>query len=363
MNTNYKPLPRIVPQNINLLLGSSTGSNIQASFAHAMELLSSNMPGSVLYINTVDNTRSMNTIARGYGLKPNRSGLCEIPSDLCEIDYKHSIYIINLKRGDLHRLRDTIREHLYEGYIQYVIINSWEFAASSSRYREQAIFLLKDLTDGLDEKVNPVSVMVYAEQPPNEPVAQKIQRGGFGKLSGLAKGVESISLDEEQFPDTTSIDELAELPEVKEMQIDPRIGTEDEPGISDEEAYERFLKKVKKELSPEEIEERERRTFEELGIRGESEVGERSEVRGPKSEVEGEKESALLTTNDYELTTSPSMPVINSPVTSIEELRPTPVTISRMPIHQNSYPKMNARERRRMQRHGSGNVHTDIVVK
>jgi len=359
MNTNYKPLPRIVPQNINLLLGSSIGSNIHASLAHAKELLLTQAAGSVLYINTVDNTKSMKKIARDHGLKPNLSGLCQIDSYLCDIDYRHNIYIINLKRGDLHRLRDTIREHLYEGYIQYVIVNSWEFAASNSRYREQAIFLLKDLTDGLDEKVNPVSVMVYAETPPKETLAQKIQRGGFGKLSGLAKNVESILPDEEQFPDTTSIDELAELPEVKEMAIDPRIGTEDEPGISEEEAYERFLKKVKKELSPEEIQERDRRVYEELyGKTGES------EVRSPKSEVgEEDEESLLLTTNDYELTTTPDMPVIQSPVTSIEELRPTPVEISRMPIHQNSYPRMNARERRRIQRQNSRDVHSDIIVK
>lgn len=179
----------------------------------------------------------------------------------------------------------------------------------------------------------------------------------------MQKKVENITL-EEQFADESEIDELAELPEVKELSevIDPRIGTEDEPGISDEEAFNRFLKKIKIDLSPEEIEERERRANEIMyGTSEESEVTEKSEVRSPMSEVE--EDSSPLTTDNQQLTTIPDMPVIISPITSIEELRPTPAEISRMPIHQNSYPKMNARERRRMQRQNRENVHSDIVVK
>ncbi|MEP7235794.1 MAG: hypothetical protein ABI778_10915, partial [Ignavibacteriota bacterium] len=73
----------------------------------------------------------------------------------------------------------------------------WEFAARSSRYREEAVFLLKELTCGMDSAYEPVSVMVYAEEPKKVVVPQKIQRNGFGKLSGLAKRVESITINQE----------------------------------------------------------------------------------------------------------------------------------------------------------------------
>lgn len=180
MNTNYKPLPRIVPQNINLFLGSSVGLNIDASLAHAKELLPPKVSGSVLYINTVQSTRSMYQSARKLGLNPQSTGLCQI-------DHMRNIYILNVMRGDLHKWKEQIKELLDYGYIQYVIINSWEFAARNSRYREEAIFLLKDLTEGLDGVHPPMNLLVYAQETNQDPTPQKLQRGGFGKLSALAK--------------------------------------------------------------------------------------------------------------------------------------------------------------------------------
>lgn len=367
MNTNYTQLPKIQSQNITLLLGKSIGLNIEASVAHTKELLSTAAAGSVIYINTVQSKRDLRRTLKEHGLKINRGDICE-GVDFGEMDYKHNIHFVNVKHGDLYKIKPKLKALLYDGYIQYVVINSWEFSSRNSRYRDEAIFMLKDLTDGLDEERNPVSVLVYAQQTSSEIIPEMLQHR-FGKLSGLAKGVEYITQPEEEFADDSAIEELVALPEVQELSEipDPRIGTEDEPGITDEEAFNRFLKKIKIDLTPEEIEERERRVNEEFGIKAPTNIIVEFEARGPKSkfdeESEVKEESTLLTTNDQRLTTEPTMPVINSPVTSIEELRATPVEISQMPIHQNSYPRMNAKKRRRLQRQTRENVHSDVVVK
>ena len=241
MKTTYKPLPSIASNEVTLLLGSSIGSNIDASLSHSKELVNALPAGSVLYINTVQNTRAMWLSARKHGLEPSGTGMCVVGGN-----YRRIIYIMNIPCGDLYRWRDRIKEFLHEGYIQYVVINSWEFSSKNSRYREEAIFLMKELTDGLEGGHNPVNALIYAQETSSMPHVQKIQRSGFGKLSGIAKKVVSISIDEESLSDETT-DRIHDLPEVRaisEVQ-DPRIGTEDEPGIDGDEALRRFLARVK----------------------------------------------------------------------------------------------------------------------
>ena len=265
MKTTYKPLPAIASNDITLLLGSSIGSNIDASLSHAKELVRALPAGSVLYLNTVQNTRAMWESARKHGLKPSPVGTC-----LVDDNYRRVIYIMNIPRGDLYRWRDRIKEFLHEGYIQYVVVNSWEFSSRNSRYREEAVFLMKELTDGLEGGHQPVHALIYGEEMTSSPQAQKIQRNGYGKLSGLAKRIVSISIDEH------------------EQEI----------------------------------------TNYELGI-----------TNDDKTEV-----------NE----------TIDAPVTSIEELRKTPETISKMPIHLNSYSPDKAPVLRPKNR---GNIHAGIKIK
>ena len=323
MKTTYKPLPQIASNDVTLLLGSSIGSNIDASLSHSKELVRALPAGSVLYINTVQNTRAMWESARKHGLQPSGTGTC-----LVDNDYHRIIYILNIPRGDLYRWRDSIKEFLHEGYIQYVVVNSWEFSSRSSRYREEAVFLIKELTDGLEGGHNPVHALIYGEETSSTPQAQKIQRNGYGKLSGLAKRIVSISIDE-PFESNTAIDEIHALPEVKQMAeaLDPRIGTEDEPGIDSDEALRRFLASVKMEGKG---------------------------ITNYELEITNEEKSEVKETIDNQPST------IDIPITSIEELRKTPETISKMPIHLNSYKPMKASVMRPKNR---GNIHAGLKIK
>ena len=131
MNTLYKPVPRVAVQNVSLFLGEDQGMNIDASLSHAIELLKSQPYGSILYLNTVQTPRSMYHSARSHGLDPASTGQCEVDGDQHKL-----IHIINIERGELHKSREWIDYLLAEDHVHYVIVNSWEFAARSSRYRQ-----------------------------------------------------------------------------------------------------------------------------------------------------------------------------------------------------------------------------------
>jgi hypothetical protein len=306
-------------QNITLLLGSSIGLNIDASLAHAMQILEPGRSGGVLYINTVQSTRSMFETARKHGLEPSADGLCEI-------DYKRNIYLLTVTRGDLYKWRTAIKEYLYGGYIQYVIVNSWEYAGKNSRYREEAIFLFKELTDGLEGGHPPVNLMVYAEEPPSAPIAQKIQRGCFGKLSGIAKKIGIITL-EEQFSRQMPEDAITQLPEVTELSepADPLIGTEDEPGIGGDEAIRRFLARII-----------------------------------PVAEKERKKNKRPAGTANAEDLTTAQHSVVESANEILAHFDNIPEPLARMPIHQNNYSPDKAPVPSKA---NTPDVHSHIIVK
>ncbi len=356
MNTTYKSLPTLASRDVTLLLGASIGSNIDASLSHSKEILGVLPSGSVLYINTVQNTHAMWLSLRKQELYPDRYGNCLVGGD-----HRKMIYTIDVPRGDLYRCKDMIKECLSEGYIQYVVINSWEFSSKNSRYREEAIFLIKDLVNGLQGGYEPVHVLIYAEETSSKPLAQKLQRGGFGKLAGIAKRIESITV-KEQYATTEEIDEMLQLPEVQEIiEIpDPRIGTEDEPGISDEEIQRRFLARVKP-LAKKEWEEK-KIPFR-TAIQVASELDE-ARIRDEVSVVR-ESESIVLPTTGEQRTTAPptindAAPATRIPLTSIEELRKTPEPLSKMPIHLNHYSPDKAPIARPAK---TGDVHSDIRIK
>ncbi|MEP7234251.1 MAG: hypothetical protein ABI778_03040, partial [Ignavibacteriota bacterium] len=137
--------------------------------------------------------RAMAQSARSHGINPTSYGLTEVDDDQHKL-----IQIINVKRGDLHKSREKIDFFLSENEVQYIIVNSWEYAARSSRYREEVIFYLKELTWGDDGLADPegVAVFIYGQQTPNKTDAQRVARG-YGKLAGLAQRVEVITIEEE----------------------------------------------------------------------------------------------------------------------------------------------------------------------
>ena len=312
MKTTYKSLPAIAPQNITLLLGKNPGMNIDASLSHSIELVGTEIGGAVLYLNTVQTPRSMYESARNHGLRPDGNGYCTVKGSTRKV-----IYMMNIERGNLHKSREMIDYYLSEGRIQYVVVNSWEFAAKGSRYREEAIFLLKELISGMnaDCHYEPVSVIVYAQEPPVKPEAQTIQRGGFGRLTGLVKKAESITI-EEQFETEEVIENRTEMIKHFEQEADPRIGTEEEEGISDEEYMMRFLARVKPQAEKE---------WKESG----KPMKTVWEVASEKSEESSIVDSGLSIVGE-EVTSDISE-------TSMDELRNIPAEIGRMPIHLNSY--------------------------
>ncbi|MEP7235090.1 MAG: hypothetical protein ABI778_07320 [Ignavibacteriota bacterium] len=195
MNHEYTSLPRIAMQEISILLGKNTGMNIDASLSHACELLNSQGRGGILFINTVQSPRAMYNSARSHGIEPTSCG----NSSLDPYDNKQ-IQFLNVPRGDLHKSRDILDYHLSEGDYQYIFINSWEFAAKNSRYREEAVFLLKELAAGMSQTddFEPVTIVIYGEDKQVDIPPQKIQRNGFGKLQAIAKFVGKIT-SEKQF--------------------------------------------------------------------------------------------------------------------------------------------------------------------
>ena len=231
MLDNIKPIRHIAPNDITLLLGNSIGSNIRASLSHSADLTRTMPSGSVLYINTVQNRRSMLNSARAFGFEQDGD------NDTFYVDGRRSkaIYILNVIKGELNKWRPVIKEYLAEGYIQYIVINSWEFAARNSRYRDDLIFLLKELTDGLEGGHPPMNVLIYAEELNSQPDAQRIHRGGYGKLTGIVKRIECISVKESMTKDAiTRGEDDAELREAFDA-VSKAYEVLDEPQISNEE--------------------------------------------------------------------------------------------------------------------------------
>ncbi|MDP4221245.1 MAG: hypothetical protein Q8916_11435 [Bacteroidota bacterium] len=305
MKTHYKPLPAIAPNNVTLLLGENTGLNVHASIDHAIELLDQNIPGSVLYLNTVQTPRSMYDSARSHGLAPDGNGVCFVGGKFGKV-----IYIMNITRGNLHKSREKIEYMLSEGRIQYVMINSWEFASKNSRYREESVFLLKELTSGMRSDFEPVSAIVYAEEQSRETRAQKIQRGGFGKLAGVVAKVEIITIEnefetEEEMSDREEMQRGYESMEGehKESMVDSRLSMEGEKKKSE--------------------------------VVESADVPKKSESRGPKVEDAEFSEISEEATSDMEVHMAP----VFVPASKVGRRRRSkqPAQILREPIHLNDY--------------------------
>jgi len=308
MKTLYKPLPAFAEQDITLLLGKDQGMNTEASLAHAIELLRSVKFGSIIYLNTVQTPRSMFQAARSLGLDPSDGGLTEVDNDPYKL-----LQIVTIPRGELHKQRKWIDYLLSENYVTHVFVNSWQYAGRNSRCREEAIFLLKELTCGLEKDTgtaDPVSVIVYGEEQKNKIPAQRTDRI-YGKLAGLAKKVESISIHKEIESEHVAADRL-------EM-----IETYNAAGPSPE--YTGPVSTIKPRYPNLAAEEGFRELDEQL-------------AKMRKEKKSQKKKAKRITNYELEITNQGAgEKVTEVAATSIEELRRTPVPLSRMPIHLNGY--------------------------
>ena len=356
----------LTPREISLMMGRSTGQNVLASLRHAYQLLSSVNTGNVLYINTVQTPWKFAESKRNALPDPDN-----IMGDYYFDGTMPRIFFLTSDVGELHKEKNAILNYIRENGIKTVIINSWEFASRNSRVRETLLFLLRGFNSGDKhpkfDRVRfdnsdpngafvydyfPATILIYAEDTGVEIEAEKIQRRGFGKLAAIADQVVYLPQDELRAEVEMPVIEEDEygrtefqsvLEETEEQEVDtneelvlsandPRIGTEDEPGIDDEEYTRRFLARVKP-IAQKEWEER---------------------MRNEKLKAETEPAVAE-----------------SQPVTSIEELRSTPDELARMPIHMNSYspdktPAPGSKPIRpsaNMPKRQTQNVHSDVIEK
>ena len=299
------------------MLGDTTGSNIQASLAHAGQITQFNRFSTVLYINTVQTDRKFSESVRKVFQGSH------ITAEAFPVDERKIVHIINSPLGELHKLRGKIEGKIWENSITTVIINSWEFASKNSRFREELLFLIKHLLEGNAEEgatypFDPQTVIIYGEAPSHTPVAGKIQRGGYGKLSGLADKVfftdANGDLQNYETASTKKIEaimqqakktESTSMPEAEFIIDGIEYPSEDEEGISSEERHDRFVNRMRA-------------------------IGKRDQ------RIKEEKETEAAPQPD-ETTGTIDAAFTDIPATSIEALRNTPDSLSRMPIHLNSY--------------------------
>ena len=323
---------------VTIMLGDTTGSNIQASLSHAGQITKFNRLSTVLYINTVQTDRKLSeSVRKIYNGSP-------ISGGAFPIDERKIVHVLNSPAGELHKLREKIEGKIWEHSITTVIINSWEYASKNSRYREELIFMIKHLLEGNPDKeatnpFEPQTVIVYGEKPSQTPIAGKIQRGGYGKLSGVADKIfftdANGELENYETKTTEKISEIMqEAQEILSIKKPKRkqpefiidgieYPNEDEEGISREERHDRFVNRMRA-----------------IGRRQERIKAEKSARKAEKLKVQKEKEEIPApnpTLPKIETQTIIDTPIIEAPVTSIEELRNIPDSISRMPIHLNNY--------------------------
>lgn len=106
--------------------------------------------------------------------------------------------ILTLGQGRLSQELSFIRNRVERKGVDVILINSWEFASANARYREEAIFALRELMAELN-----VTVVVYSQANPKEYKPGCIMRGTLGRLSALAAIIGPVETREEE-PQTSA---------------------------------------------------------------------------------------------------------------------------------------------------------------
>ncbi len=199
MNTQQttKNYPRFEREAVNIVLGESIGSNVFSGIRHGASITRSGEYGNVLYINTVQTSRQLGESIRKVLGAETKFG------EKDKVNTGMSMYFETIHRGEVPRKAYDILEYVKWKGVKTIIINSWEFSSKNYQFREELYFMLIEMTEGhcsVDE--GELTILVYAQSPSKIPEAGKAQRGGLGKLAGLAKAVIVLSEETESVVDS-----------------------------------------------------------------------------------------------------------------------------------------------------------------
>jgi len=185
MKTEYLNSPEVrkvflrhTEHELTICLGDNADGNLRASIAHARALLDSRRFDSVVYVNLPFSSRRFTDARRDVFPKSEKNP---------------AFTVVHNHIGRLGPEFGSVREAVEKAKGKVaVIINSWEFASSSYRYKEQLLFALHSLVCA-DE----VTVFVYS-QARSEVVPGEIHRAGLGRLTAFAVAVMHIPKEEER---------------------------------------------------------------------------------------------------------------------------------------------------------------------
>ena len=181
--------PEFEREGVNVIVGDSIGKNVTAAIRHGYNL-SRTGEGNVLYIDTVETNKQLENSMRKVMGPP-------LPEDkiLNHDPNEPTIYFETVHHGELAKQRYMILDYIRYKNVTSVIVNSWEFACNKFQDRQDVLFLFQELTEGV--YINAASVLVYAQAPAKDPIAGMLQRGGLGKLAGMARMVTDIRVKSE----------------------------------------------------------------------------------------------------------------------------------------------------------------------
>jgi hypothetical protein len=166
------------PGELTIYIGADARRNRDESLRQAGAICRDKQSGKVLYINTSFSTRKMAAASR------------KLITDSEAASGKMLYYQVPL--GELSWSWYEIKEMVKQHDIEHIIINSWEYGHKNYKSKEEIIFKLMPLMNA------GVSLLIYSQANPETAFAGKIQRGGLGKLSGLADQIFKFKEPEEE---------------------------------------------------------------------------------------------------------------------------------------------------------------------
>src|SRR5579883_2557928 len=137
----------IAYSDINVFLGDNVSSNTQSAFRKAVQLLDEPELGKVLVINTSSRQRWALAVART--VDASRIG-DEVAKPVC---------VMGTVAGELCNEFEAITETIVRHDIRVLMINSWEFASATPRYKDKLLFQLRKLVEE-----HSVTVIIYSQQ-------------------------------------------------------------------------------------------------------------------------------------------------------------------------------------------------------
>lgn len=205
MKTEYLNSPemrkvylRHAEHELTICRGDNAADNLKTSLAHARALLESRRFDAVVYVNLPFTPRRFTDARRDVFPKSDNN-----PAFV--VLHNH----IGRLGPDFGTVEDAVKNAKGK---TAVILNSWEFASSSYRYKEQLLFALHSLVCADD-----ITVFLYSQAKAGSIVAGEIHRSGLGRLAAFAVGVMEFPEEKERFeePPLRSMGVPPALPEAK----------------------------------------------------------------------------------------------------------------------------------------------------